>query len=84
MPYILGTVSQQNGGNTAPCMSFQVECLNKPGITPVINHIPPYFWVTVGVDEYVLKITSGTGASQTAIASALSETGGVLLNISVA
>lgn len=83
MPYILGQVTQQTEGNSAPCMDFQVQCVNKPYINQVITHAPPYFWVAVPKDEYVMQVTS-THGSATAVAAALSDFGGVRLNVALA
>jgi hypothetical protein len=85
MPYILGTVSEATGRNTSsPCMSFQVKCLNKPHINPVIAHVPPSFFVSVAQDEYILEITNSSGLSKTVVASALTPVGGgVVLNVAV-
>lgn len=82
MPYILGTVSELTESNgSAPCMSFQVQCLNKPiTITPA----PPYFWATVPQDEYVMQVTTADGSTATAVVKALTTFGGVRVNISVA
>lgn len=85
MPYILGTVAQQNGTATSPCLDFQVKCLNKPHINPVIAHVPPSFFVSVPQDEYILEITSPTGGVSTVVAQALSAVGGgVILDVTVA
>ena len=83
MPYIIGQVTQQTNGVSSPCMTFQVQCVNKPYIDPVITYAPPYFWVTVPKDEYVMQVTSATGGTGTGVAEALSDFGGVRLNIAV-
>jgi hypothetical protein len=82
MPYIIGQVTQKTNGASAPCMDFQVQCVNKPYINTVISYAPPYFWVPVPKDEYVMQVTSSAG-SGTAVAAALSDFGGVRLDIAV-
>lgn len=84
MPYILGNVTQQDGTTTSPCLDFQVKCLNKPHIDPVIAHVPPSFFVSVPQDEYLLEITSATGGVSTVVAQALSAVGGgVIVDVTV-
>jgi len=83
MPYILGQVTHNNADGSSPCMDFQVQCVNKPQINTTITRSPPYFWVTVPQDEYVMEVTTDTGGSATAVANALTTFGGVRLNISV-
>lgn len=78
MPFIVGHVTQQG----APCLDFQVECVNKP--ISNFTYAPPYFWITVPQDEYVLEVTSSTGESGSAVAKALTTFGGVRLSIPVA
>ena len=84
MPYILGRVTQKTETSSTPCMNFQVKCINKPYINPVICYVPPSFFVGVPQDEYVFEITSNTGVSTTVVASALSAVGGgVVLNVAL-
>lgn len=81
MPYIIGQVNHLDDTGSSPCMDFQVECVNKP--VSNITHAPPYFWVTVPQDEYILEVTTSTGESATAVAKVLTTFGGVRLNVSV-
>jgi hypothetical protein len=84
VPYIIGQVTQVTNSVSSPCMAFQVQCVNKPYINTAITYAPPYFWVTVPQDEYVMQVTSSTGGSAQAVAKALTTFGGVRLNIAVA
>ena len=83
MPYIIGKVTKKSGTTSSPCLDFQAQCVNKPYINPVITHAPPYFYITVPKDEYVLEVTSGSGGVATKVAKVLSDFGGVQLKFSV-
>jgi hypothetical protein len=83
MPYIIGQVTQSTAGANAPCTNFQAQCLNYPYLDPVITYAPPYFFVSVPKDQYVIQVTSPSGGVASAVASVLSDFGGARLAFTI-